>query len=200
MALLYESFYLDTPDFNQEDVRRKAMAMVYLLWEYSIYLPISTSFFLSENNPSPVWSTDVENLFLECMNIQEKNYLGVIDAYGSWSSQYANVIGAFVSRYFSLDAEFMENLATVLFLRTHSFVHATKEDISHSKYVNFERKVPRMMELLDYLEVLRDYVCGIGSIGTKGVIHNIYFYSDIIIDTAKRELYLKKKKQKEELN
>ena len=200
LVLLYEKFYNENPNFSRDDVRRKAMAMVYLLGEYSVYLPISTSFRLSEKNSSKVWSSDVQRLFSKCSVLSVEYYQLILEKGKDWSILFAQLIGRIVSRFSSFDGVmFMENVATILFLRKYSFVNASIDEIVHSKYVTcYYEDVSVIMELLDYLEVLRDYVCGIGSIGKDGVVKNTELERDSFINNF--ELALKRNKEKEERN
>lgn len=201
LFLLYEKFYSENPDFSKEDVRRKAMAMVYLLWEHSIYLPIPTSFLLSKSYLSPVWSNDVLSLFSDAFLLSKKDFQLMEEEGTYWSIQFAELIGIIGSYFFPLNEPlFMENVATMLFLRKHSLENVSIDTIIQSKYVSCSYdEILVIWDFLDYLDVLRDYICGIGSSAKySGVIQNIEEEIDTIFENV--ELILKRKKQKEETN
>lgn len=198
LVLLYEKFYYEEPDFSREDVQRKAMAMTHLLWEYGIYLPSSTSFQLSNKNLNKVWSFAVEQLFSSCeSNMESRNGFEVKGF--SWSISFAELISKVVFSYLpekELELEFIENVSTILFLRNHSLRNVTMKDIFYSQYVDCPfLDIQTILELLQYLDKLRDYVCAIGNQNKYfGVVKNIREQEDTIIQNV--ELMLSKKKDK----
>lgn len=191
LVLLYELFYKEKADFGREDVQRKAMAMVYLLWEYSVFLPTPTSFKLSLENTRKVWSKDVQNLFSNCIALSQDDFKkGKED--DSWSISFAELIGRIVSIYLPIDeVQWMENTALISFLRNHAMVFPTMDTIASSKYVTCSyEEVQIIADLLLYLDNLRDYICGIGCT-SDGVVKDIDLQADIIVGHA-----LKKNKNK----
>lgn len=194
LAIFYSVFYKESPDFSREDDQIKAMAMVYVLWEHSVYLPIPISFKLSMNNlgGSKVWSENVESLY----NLEQESNQNNVEEQESWSIPFARLLGEMVYCYSPRDAmPFMEELATILFLTNHSSVK-TIHDIESSPYVNCDcDEISIIMELIESLDTLRNYVCGIGTYGKEhGVLKDLDKQKDNIFETV--DLILKKNKKK----
>ncbi len=196
LVWLYVKFFNEQPDFNRKDIQRKAMAMVHLLWEYSVYLPCATSFHLSNKNANCVWSFAVEQLFSSCESYMEDRNDFLVEEF-SWSISFAEILGKVVNCYLpnkDFELEFLNHVSTILFLRNHSLGKVSADDYLSSNYVCCQSdELQIIFEMLQYLDALRDYVCAIGKENKNFKILHPTLEEDTIIQ--KVELLLSKKKK-----